>query len=228
MEYYCLTIDKRYSEAPVIKNWTGKIQREYITEEKSYLLQQRELLEIVENKNVFFTDIVVFPFFLVSDMCKNVISLYEPKTKFKQIVLMEMKTSKYQVYHLPILKKIHGMETVRKVGKISDNKLFREIRGYINSNKVERYISNVAKACGYKGTFATRAEALTWARENARSMIMSLGGKSALTVTVRTFVIELSVSGCLSDFVSGIFLKEDEDTENSLKIVQKYIEQYGY
>ncbi|MCM1159602.1 MAG: hypothetical protein NC412_00120 [Roseburia sp.] len=119
MEYYCLTIDKRYSEAPVIKNWTGKIQREYITEEKSYLLQQRELLEIVENKNVFFTDIVVFPFFLVSDMCKNVISLYEPKTKFKQIVLMEMKTSKYQVYHLPILKKIHGMETVRKVGKIS-------------------------------------------------------------------------------------------------------------
>lgn len=119
MKYYCLAIDKRYSEAPVIKNWTGKIQREHITEEKSYLLQQRELLEIVENKNVFFTDIVVFPFFLVSDMCKNVISLYEPKIKFKQIVLMEMKTSKYHVYHLPILKKIHGMETIKKVGKIS-------------------------------------------------------------------------------------------------------------
>lgn len=110
----------------------------------------------------------------------------------------------------------------------SDNKLFREIRKYINSNKVERYISNVAKACGYKGTLATRAEALAWARENARSMIMSLGGKSTLMVTVRTLGIEIPTSGLLSDFVSGVFLKENENTENSLKIVQKYIEQYGY
>ncbi|MBD5134704.1 MAG: hypothetical protein HDT39_01885 [Lachnospiraceae bacterium] len=52
--------------------------------------------------------------------------------------------------------------------------------------------------------------------------------KSALTVTVRTLGIEIPTSGLLSDFVSGVFLKEDEDTENSLKIVQKYIEQYGY
>ena len=119
MKYYCLTIDKRYSEAPVIKNWYGKIERENITEEKSYLLQQREILEIVENKNVFFTDIVVSPFFLVSDLCKNVISMYEPKTKFKQIVLMDMKSNKYQVYHLPILKKINSIEKQRKIGNVS-------------------------------------------------------------------------------------------------------------
>ena len=59
-------------------------------------------------------------------------------------------------------------------------------------------------------------------------MIMSLGGKSALTVTMRMLGLEIPTSGLLSDFVSGVFLKEDEDTENSLKIVQKYIEQYGY
>lgn len=119
MKYYCLVIDKRYTEAPVIKNWYGKIKRENITEEKSYLLPQRELLEIVENKNVFFTDIVVFPFFMVSDLCKNVISMYEPKTKFKQIVLMDRKTNKYQVYHLPILKKMNSIETTKKIGNIS-------------------------------------------------------------------------------------------------------------
>lgn len=118
MKYYCLAIDKRYSEAPVIKNWYGKIERENITEEKSYLLQQRELLEIVENKNVFFTDIVVFPFFLVSDLCKNVISMYAPKTKFKQVVLMDMKTNKYQMYHLPVLKKVNSIETKKKIGNI--------------------------------------------------------------------------------------------------------------
>lgn len=119
-------------------------------------------------------------------------------------------------------------KSFKNFSNLSDNKLFRTIRGYINSNKVERYIRNVAKDCGYKGTLATRAEALAWARENARSMIMSLGGKSALTVTVRTLGLEIPTSGLLSDFVSGVFLKEDENTENSLKIVQKYIEQYGY
>ena len=119
MKYYCLTIDKRYSNVPVIKNWYGKIEKENIREDRSYLLPQRELLEIAENKNVFFTDVIISPFFLVSDLCKDVISMYEPKTKFKQIVLMDMKSSKHQVYHLPILKIISGIAAQKKVGLVN-------------------------------------------------------------------------------------------------------------
>ena len=60
----------------------------------------------------------------------------------------------------------------------------------------------------------------------AKSMVMSLGGKNALTVMLRTLVVEIPTSGLMSNFSSGVFLKED--TENSLEITQKYIAQYGY
>lgn len=118
MKYYCLTVDKRYSNLPVIKNWYGKIERENIREDRSYLLPQRELLELTENKNVFFADVLVTPFFLVSDLCKEVISMYEPKTKYKRIVLLDTKTSKHQVYNLPILKRVNGITEQKQVGNI--------------------------------------------------------------------------------------------------------------
>lgn len=96
----------------------------------------------------------------------------------------------------------------------------------ITPKRTLAYIQAVARASKYEGTFKTQTAALAWARENARSMIMALGGTKALTLALRTLGIEIPISGLLSDFMSGVFLKED--TEKSLKIVQKYIELYGY
>lgn len=106
MEYYCLKVDKRYTDAPVVKNWYGKLNRENMCIEKAHLLPKRELLEITYNPKVVFTDIITFPYFLVSDMCKRVISKYVPNTIYRQIVLMDIKSQKFKVYHLPILPKV--------------------------------------------------------------------------------------------------------------------------
>ncbi len=113
MEYYCLKVDKRYTDAPVVKNWYGKLKRENICLEKAHLLPKRELLEITYNSKVVFTDIITFPYFLVSDMCKKVISKYEPNTIYRQIVLMDIKSQKFQVYHLPILPQIAPIKQKR-------------------------------------------------------------------------------------------------------------------
>ena len=57
------------------------------------------------------------------------------------------------------------------------------------------YIQNVAKNSHSQAVLTTESEALAWARENARSMVMSLGGKNALTVMLRTLGVEIPTSG---------------------------------
>lgn len=116
----------------------------------------------------------------------------------------------------------------KNFSNLSDNKMLRKIwrEAGIRPKNTLAYIQGVAKASGSKDIFATQSEALAWARQNARSMVMSLGGTSALTVALRTLGVEIPTSGLMSNFCSGVFLKED--TENSLEIVQKYIVQYGY
>lgn len=111
MDYFIITQDKRYTDAPNIINWFDKIDVKNICPARSYYLPKRLLLEIRNNPEVVFTDIVSFPFFLVSDICKQMIQKYEPRTPFKQIVLMDMKTHKMSLYHLPILKKIDCLST---------------------------------------------------------------------------------------------------------------------
>ena len=114
MEFFCLKSDKRCSDAPVIQNWYGKLNEEHICKKNSYLLPKRELFEIRYNPNVFFPDILVFPYFLVSNTCKEVISVYEPNTIYKQIVLLDVKAGKCEVYNLPILERIDDFSNCGK------------------------------------------------------------------------------------------------------------------
>lgn len=119
-------------------------------------------------------------------------------------------------------------QSFKNFSNLSDNKMLREIwrKAGIRPKNTVDYIQAAAKASGSKEIFATQSAALAWARENPRSMVMSLGGTNALTVTLRTLGVEIPTSGLMSNFCSGVFLKED--TENSLEITQKYIAQYGY
>lgn len=135
-----LILDKRYTDAPIVKNWYGKINKDNVSIERSYLLQKNELFMIEHNPKVIFTDIVMFPFFLVSNTCKKVISIYSPNTKYKQIVLLDSKAGKAQSYHMPILPKVAEIEaenkgymgmTIRdevpqlRLQDIGDNKIFQ-------------------------------------------------------------------------------------------------------
>lgn len=119
-------------------------------------------------------------------------------------------------------------QAFKNFSNLSDNKMLREIwrNAGIRPKNTLAYIQEVAKKSGSQAVLTTESAALAWARENARSMVMSLGGKNALTITLRTLGVEIPTSGLMSNFSSGVFLKED--TENSLEITQKYIAQYGY
>ena len=80
MKYFLLHTDPQYTTAPDLLDWRDKIDPRYIRKGRSYRLPQRELLLIRENPDTVFTDVLSFPFFLVTQLGKDVICLYEPKT----------------------------------------------------------------------------------------------------------------------------------------------------
>lgn len=103
MRYYWIKEDKNYTPAPQIKNWfrafdIRKLKPGYYKE-----IPKRMLFYIEGNPNTIFTDIIVSPFFLVSEKIKDCLQLFEPNLEFKEFILLDRNNRKAQEYFLPQL-----------------------------------------------------------------------------------------------------------------------------
>lgn len=76
---------------------------------------------------------------------------------------------------------------------------------------------------GYKGTLATGGSTCI---DKVKCLFCVISLVAIKVLSVKICIFKVSISGLLSYFLSGVFLQEN--TENSLKIVQEYIEQYEY
>ena len=103
MRYFLLKTDPKYNTSPVIENWYPTIDVRLISKEKGYKLPKRELLFIQSNPDTIFTDIIDFPFFLGTKMVRDVIKMYEPATRFREIILLDRKNATSKIYYLPLL-----------------------------------------------------------------------------------------------------------------------------
>lgn len=106
MKYFLLQTNPIYLTSPNIINWYGKIETKNINMQNAYLLPKRELLFIQESANTIFTDIISKPFFLVSELIKEVILLYQTGTIWKEIILLDGKYEISKKYYLPIFKDV--------------------------------------------------------------------------------------------------------------------------
>lgn len=106
MKYFLLKTDPIYITSPDIINWFGKINKHDIHPERAYKLPKREIFFIRKNPNTIFTDIISQPFFLVSEIVKDVISMYEKGVIYKEVILLDPKYEKCKRYFLPILPEI--------------------------------------------------------------------------------------------------------------------------
>ena len=103
MNYFLIETDPLYVDAPVLQDWNGKIDRTKIKPGLSHQLPARTILNIYPNAHTTFTDIVDFPFLLLSKVCMDVVKLYEPQIVSKQIILLDTENRNKQTYYLPIL-----------------------------------------------------------------------------------------------------------------------------
>ena len=103
MKYFLLKTDPQFDTVPEIVDWFRKIDRRDIRMGQSYKIESRQLFFIKGNPQTVFPDILSFPFFMVTEKLRDVIRMYEPRTIFKEIVLLDQQYPKTCTYHLPIL-----------------------------------------------------------------------------------------------------------------------------
>ena len=108
MRYF--VIDKNYSitNSPYMTNLHSKVNVEHINYNDYWKIRKRNIIKISGNPCTVFPDILSSPLFLVTQKVWKVISLYEPHTKFRQLVLLDSANTLMEVYHLPILQNINN------------------------------------------------------------------------------------------------------------------------
>lgn len=103
MNYFLLESDPFYTDAPILRNWSGKIDRSLIVPGKSHQIPSRMIFDVYPNAHMTFIDVIDSPFLLLSKACMDAVNIYEPQIVSKQIVLLDAENSAKQTYYLPIL-----------------------------------------------------------------------------------------------------------------------------
>lgn len=110
MKFYLLGTDAAYTNYPKIKKWFRRIDPRDFNIHDANKIPYRQLFMIHENENTVFTSIVDDPFPLVSREVREVFDMYEPHIIYKEIVLLDQKYERAELYYLPILEEIECLD----------------------------------------------------------------------------------------------------------------------
>lgn len=114
MKYFLIHAEEEANPIPVITNWHNKININYIKKGMAYNIPKWTILEIKNNSETIFTDILSYPFFIVSEMVKEVIEFYDSTMEWKRLILFDKLNQVNQLYYLPILEEINLFEKENK------------------------------------------------------------------------------------------------------------------
>lgn len=114
MKYFKLQDSPDLKYAPQLANWYGKFDARKIRLDKYPELPDQELFLIKSANKLIFTDIILFPFLLVSPMVMDVIKMYRDTCYYRQIILLDQKHQKSEIYFLPVLDEYVGIQFVGK------------------------------------------------------------------------------------------------------------------
>ena len=104
MKYYELKLDNtNFIEAPALIDWYGIQDVRLIKWETYHKLKNRLVYRINPAEKIVFTDIISFPFLLVSPLVRSVIKMYGDKVVFKEVILLSAEKDFEEVYYLPIM-----------------------------------------------------------------------------------------------------------------------------
>lgn len=102
MKYFEIVEAPEHKYAPRVKNWYGKIDVRNICIKKYPDLPQRELFVIESSEKTIFTDIILFPFLLLSPSVMDVIKLYHERCFYREVILLDQLNGKSELYYLPV------------------------------------------------------------------------------------------------------------------------------
>ncbi|WP_143320605.1 hypothetical protein [Clostridium sp. HBUAS56010] len=103
MKYFEIQDSPELKYAPQLKNWYGTFDVRDIRIDTFPKLPERQLFNIEPCENTIFTDIILFPFLLVSPMVKEVIEMYREHCFFRIVILLDQLNKESRLYYLPVL-----------------------------------------------------------------------------------------------------------------------------
>lgn len=106
MKYFLLREEKRIVDSPQLINWHKNIPIQKLRWGTYHEVPPKTVLFIKENKNIYFPDIMLFPFLMISRKIKDILDLYEPNMGYRQIILIENKNERCMQYFIPHLMRL--------------------------------------------------------------------------------------------------------------------------
>lgn len=114
MKYFEIQDSPELKYAPQLKDWYGKFDVRNIRPLGFPELPERELFLIEPLENTVFTDIILFPFLLISPMVREVIEMYREVCFYRDIILLDQQSGLSRVYYLPVLDETRRIQLVGK------------------------------------------------------------------------------------------------------------------
>lgn len=128
MTYYVMRTNPIYNVPPVPINWYGKINVDDICKEQAYQIADRQVLDIETRENLIWVDMIDQPFPLVNEVIKDVMRLYIPTLKSKQVILLDSQQEQMNRYFIPILPRCCADFKIEQGGA---NKFLVDLQKYI-------------------------------------------------------------------------------------------------
>ncbi len=113
MKYFEIQDSPELKYAPKLKDWYGKFDVRDIRIDVFPKLPEMQLFIIEPSENTIFTDIVLFPFLLVSPMVQEVIKMYQERCFFRTVILLDQLNKESRQYYLPVLDETSDIQLQR-------------------------------------------------------------------------------------------------------------------
>ncbi len=113
MKYFEIQDSPELKYAPQLKDWYGKFDVRDIRIETFPKLPDIQLFMVEPVENIMFTDIILFPFLLVSPMVHEVINMYRERCFFRKVILLDQKNRDSRLYYMPVLDETSDLQLQR-------------------------------------------------------------------------------------------------------------------
>lgn len=121
MKYFEIQEAPELKYAPQLENWYGKFDVRDIKLEGFPRLPDRQLFTIKPSDRTIFTDIIQFPFLLLSLKVTEVIKMYRERCFCRDVILLDQISGKSELYQLPVFDETDRLSIrERQVGSQSE------------------------------------------------------------------------------------------------------------
>lgn len=136
MKFFELQDNPDLKYAPRIKNWYGKIDTRDISLAKFPDLPQRQLFILEPAEKIIFTDLILFPFLLVSPSVMSIIQMYREQCFFRDVILLDQVGGESKLYYLPVFNETNKLYVAEKGDKSLKDTDFRlsKRKVYVDNN----------------------------------------------------------------------------------------------